>query len=141
MKRTALVTLVFGLTLIVAPAAQAHVMLDDGGSAGAVVLHTDTLGGSGSSPGVTLRADILGGDGYSAAVPMRADVLGGTGEPSAATWLSSELRKDAAAREVPIVSSGDSFAWSEALGAMLLAGMLLTLATAAVTRRRHRLSF
>src|SRR5918995_4428901 len=110
MKRTALVTLVLGLTLIVAPAAQAHVMSDDGAGGNAVVLYTDTLGGSGTT----------------SAVPLRPDILGGIGKPSdTVTWLEHELGKDVAPADVAVASGGDSFAWGGALGATLLAAMLL----------------
>jgi hypothetical protein len=49
----------------------------------------------------------------------------------------------ASTRDVSGATDGDSFAWSTAtIGAVTLAGvLLLVLATAVVTRRRHRLSF
>jgi hypothetical protein len=126
MKRTALVILVFATGLLVAPASQARVMLDDGGSGGGVVLHTDTLGGGG----------------VTSAIPLRPDVLGGNGEPSLSAWFANELRKDRLNAQTTSVSGdGDSFAWGETAGALMIATMLLALATFTVTRRRHRLSF
>jgi len=142
MKRSAIVILVLGIGLVLAPSSLAHVMLDSGGSGGGVVLHTDTLGGGGTAPAIALRPDVLGGDGESAAIPIHTDVLGGTGEPSATvTWLTNELRKDRASEARVVSGGGDSFAWGEAAGLTLLGAMLLALATVAVTRRRHRLSF
>ena len=142
MKRITLFTLVLGIgALIVAPAVQAHVMLDGSAGGNAKVLPADILGGS-SPSGVALRPDILGGDGYSVPVSVRPDVLGGTGQPSpTVTWLTTQLRKDAGTTVAP-VSSRDSFPWDATLAtATILGAMLLTLASLAVTRRRHRLSF
>jgi hypothetical protein len=128
MKRITLITLVFGIAVLFAPAAQARVMSDDSGGGNAVALQTDTLGGNG------LRAS----------VPIRPDVLGGTGEPNPQVIHPDILGGDggASARDIPVVSgNGDSFAWGQVAGIALLAAMLLALATTTVTRRRHRLSF
>ena len=142
MKRHTLVTLVLGIaTLVAAPAVQAHVMSDGSVGGNAKILPADTLGNSTSS-GVTLRPDILGGDGYSVPVSVRPDVLGGTGKPSPTVqWLTIQLRKEAGTTVWP-VSSRDSFPWDATLATgTILGAMLLTLASLAVTRRRHRLSF
>jgi len=161
MKRTAFVTLLFGIALLVVPAAQAHVMADDSAGGGSVVLSNDSAGGgtvvlsSDSAAGgavvrsddaagggaVVLQVDKLGGSGESKPVPIRPDVLGGSGEPSVSVWLQNELGKDAQQTQPVLVSSDDSFAWGPALGVTLFVAMLLALAATATLRRRHRLSF
>jgi hypothetical protein len=121
MKRKALITLILGTALAVAPAARAVVMSDGSISSSSPVSASSTLQpnlvGDGwmSSilPSVTLRPDILGGD-------------GGVSTPA-----------------VPTATGGDSFAWNAAIGgAALIGAMLLGLAFAlANRRRRHQLSF
>lgn len=127
MKRIALATFVLGIVLVLAPVAQAHVMSDDSGGGNAVVLHTDTLGGSGISTSVAIRPDVLGGTGQPNPQTIHTDVLGGDG--------------GASTRQLPTLSVGsDSFVWGETATVALAVAMLLV-AGAAVTRRRHRLSF
>jgi hypothetical protein len=117
-KRKALITLILGTALAIAPAARAVVMTDgDSGSVGAnaVILHTDVLGGNGlaQSTPVILHTDVLGGDGGASAV------------------------------ELAPIGTGNSFDWGSAgIGAATLAGvMLLAAGFLAVTRRREQLSF
>jgi hypothetical protein len=129
MKRVALLSVIFGIAaLVVAPAVQARVMSDDSAGGNAVVLQSDRIDGYGTSQPVPIRTDVLGGDG------RPSDVV---------TWLDSELGKNPVTpTTTPISSSDESFPWDATLVAATLAGaMLLTFASLAVTRRRHRLSF
>lgn len=143
MKRIALAGLVFGIVLVLAPAAQARVMSDDSGGGNAVALQTDTLGGSGISPSVAIRPDVLGGNGAATPVAIRTDTLSGTGGNSdVVLWLTDQLAADRAADQVSVISGNDdSFAWGETAGLIVIVGMLLALTATVVTRRRHRLSF
>jgi hypothetical protein len=118
-KRISLIIMVLGTALALAPAASAMHLSDGSG------------GGIGSS---TVPATVT--DGWMSSVTLaptpvilHTDVLGGDGSAST--------------RDVSGATDGDSFAWSTAtIGAVTLAGvLLLVLATAVVTRRRHRLSF
>ncbi len=129
MNRVALFSVIFGIAaLVVAPAVQARVMSDDSAGGNAVVLQSDRIDGYGTSQ----------------PVPLRPDILGGNGQPSdVVTWLDSQLAKDRVSPTVaPISSPDESFPWDTTLVAATVAGaMLLTFASLAVTRRRHRLSF
>jgi hypothetical protein len=60
MKRIALITLILGTALAVAPAAQALVMSDGSGSSNGIVLHADVLGGNGAP--ATSQASVKSGD-------------------------------------------------------------------------------
>ena len=121
MKRISLIIMVLGTALALAPAAGAIHLNDGSGGAvgsGATIQPANIRDGWMSSvtlapTPVTLHTDVLGGDG------------------------------SASTRNVTAATDGDSFAWSTAaIGAVTLAGvLLLVLATAEVTRRRHRLSF
>jgi hypothetical protein len=113
--------MVLGTALALAPAASAMYLSDGSG------------GGVGSS--ATIQPSNVR-DGWMSSVTLaptpvilHTDVLGGDGRAST--------------RDVAAATDGDSFAWSTAaIGAVALAGiLLLVLATAEVTRRRHRLSF
>jgi hypothetical protein len=140
MKRKSLITLVLGTALALAPAANAAVMQDGGGSAvsPSVVVHTDVLGGDGTPAPPSMskaeyRALVIRGEAlnerYGAGgVSIRPDILGGDGGPSAT--------------EIPTTTGGDSFVYDAALGgAALIGAMLLVLAFAATTRRKQRLGF
>jgi hypothetical protein len=148
MKRKALITLILGTALAVAPTAGA-VVLSDGGGGGAgsaaavpsaidpatqaVILRSEEMSSyytanpvvDPATQAVIDRSKALG-DYYGAnGVTLHTDVLGGNGGTSA----------------TPISTDGDSFNWSPIL-ASTLAGMLLqAIAATAMTRRRHSLSF
>jgi hypothetical protein len=131
MKRKALITLILGTALAVAPAAHA-VALSEGGPVSA---QPSNVGMSKAEyRALTLRSEALNQKyGLSSSstlqpVTLRPDILGGDGGASTGTVSSS--------------SGGDSFAWNAAIGgAALVAAMILALAFAVGTRRRHRLSF
>jgi hypothetical protein len=56
-RRQALITLILGATLVIAPAARAGGLMQDGGGSGsakAVVLHTDVLGGNGNPASISV---------------------------------------------------------------------------------------
>jgi len=144
MKRKALITLILGTALAVAPAAHA-VALTEGGPVSAqpstvgmskaeyraLMLRSEALDkkyGLGSSS--TLQQNSVR-DGWTSSitpVTLRPDILDGNGGVST--------------RTVPSASNGDSIAWNAAIGgAALVAAMILALAFAVGNRRRHRLSF
>jgi hypothetical protein len=138
-KRTALIALVFGIVLTVAPAANAMWLSDASGVSSTPVRMTTqqaqftALHGTVPTytPSVSVHPDVLGGSGSPASVSIRADVLGGNGG-------------DSAVREIPILTSDDSFAWSDAaLGAATTVAAMLLAAAALYTMRRRsqRLSF
>jgi hypothetical protein len=136
-KRKALITLILGTALAIAPAARAVVMTDgDSGSAGAnaVILHTDVLGGNGLAANAVAPDTVR--DGWMSSVTLQpapvilhTDALGGDGGASAV--------------ELAPIGTGNSFDWGSAgIGAATLAGvMLLAAGFLAVTRRREPLSF
>jgi hypothetical protein len=136
-KRKALITLILGATLVIAPAARAGGLMPDGGGSGSakgVVLHTDVLGGNGnavSSSVLTTRPYGMNEATYQAvlsrgkAFSLRPDILGGHAGVSAGTTATG----------------GDSFNWGVAIPASLLGAMLLAAAALALTRRRYRVSF
>ena len=169
MKRKALITLILGTTLAIAPAAHAVVLSADSGGAGgrlaavtstpqpavtdgwmssitavvpsnqsvnpatqALLLRSEGLathyGVSPATQAVMLRSTGLANYYGSRGATFRPDILGGDGGVSTAT---------------PTATGGDSFAWGTlGIAASTLIGvMLLGLAAATVTRRRHRLSF
>jgi hypothetical protein len=118
-KRISLIIMVLGTALALAPAASAMYLGD--GSGGGV--------GSGTVPATVTDGWMSSLTLTPTPVILHTDVLGGDGSAST--------------RDVSAATDGDSFAWSAAtIGAVTLAGvLLLVLATAEVTRRRHRLSF
>jgi hypothetical protein len=126
-KRLALITLILGTALALAPAASALIPSGDpGGIAGdSFVFRTDVLGGDGNYAAKTAITDGWMASVTSSGVTLRPDILGGSGGLTSA----------------PVAATDDSFDWSTALGATLTGMLLLALAGAAVTRRRHRLSF
>jgi hypothetical protein len=119
MKRKALITLILGTALAVAPAARAVVMSDGSSSSSPV-----------SAPS-TLQPNVVGDGWMSSILPsvtLRPDILGGDGGVSNAA--------------VPTATGGDSFAWNAAFGgAALIGALLLGLAFVVANRRRHQLSF
>jgi hypothetical protein len=166
-KRKALITLILGTTLAIAPAAHAVVLSADSGGAGgglaavtstpqpadgwmssitavvpsnqsvnpatqALLLRSEGLathyGVSPATQAVMLRSTGLANYYGSRGVTFRPDILGGDGGVPTAT---------------PTATGGDSFAWGTVgIAASTLIGvMLLGLAVATVTRRRHRFSF
>jgi hypothetical protein len=128
-KRKALITLILGTTLAIAPAARAMVMMPDtGGGEGtshAVVLNTDVLGGNGTvQPGVVR-------DGWLSSVTpsftLRPDILGGSGNATSGATVAT---------------GGNSFNWGTTVPAAFLGALLLAAASVAITRRRrYSLSF
>jgi hypothetical protein len=133
-KRQALITLILGATLVIAPAARAGGLMPDGGGSGAVVLHTDVLGGNGNPASIsvpTTRPYGMNEATYQAvlnrgkAFNLRPDILGGHGGVSGS----------------PTATGGDSFDWGVAIPASLLGAILLAAAALALTRRRYRFSF
>jgi hypothetical protein len=168
-KRLALITLILGTALLVlVPVAYAMPVSDDGPVTGkavvpstqpanpatqALMLRSEGLAryyaDSAATQAVILRSKGLAGyygsggnaivapstqqgvvtDGWLSSITpsstLRPDILGGNGGPSA----------------TPISTGGSSFDWNMAIGATLTGFLLLALAGATVTRRRHRLSF
>ena len=125
MKRTLLITLILGTILALAPAANAVAVLpDSGGSTGGAVFRTDVLGGDGYAASRVFVTDGWMSSVTSQAVTLRPDILGGHGGATAAP-----------------VANDSSFDWSTTLAVSLTGALLLALAGAAITRRRHRLSF
>jgi len=121
MKRIALITLILGTALAVAPAAYAVVMSDGAADSSGVVFQTDVLGGDGIPTGLS-QAEYQ-------ALLARGEAL-------------NQQYGSVSSPQVP-VAGGDSFDWSTVGigGAALAAAMLLAIASLAATRRRHQLGF
>ncbi len=111
MKRKALITLILGTALAIAPAAHALVPIDgsDSGSTATVTISPADSQAFGAP--VTLRPDILGGDGRGSTSPI-------------STSTGDSFPWNAAIG-----------------GTALLGAMLLALGFAVVNRRRRQLSF
>jgi hypothetical protein len=125
-KRLALIIVTLGTALALAPAASALIPSGDaGGTDSGVVFRADVLGGDGNYAAKTALTDGWMASVTSSGITLRPDILGGHGGVASA----------------PAAGTDDSFDWSTALGATLTGMLLLALAGAAVTRRRHRLSF
>jgi len=160
-KRLALITSILGTALVLVPVAAAMPVSDDGPVTGkavapstqpaneatqAQVLRSEGLAryyaNNAATQAQILRSEGLANyygsgdttpsvvtDGWLSSITpsgtLRPDILGGNGGPSA----------------TPISTGGSSFDWSTAIGATLVGFLLLGLAGATVTRRRHRLSF
>jgi hypothetical protein len=153
MKRKALITLILGTTLAVAPAARAAVMSDGGGSSSPVVLHADAFGGGSSA--LMTRDEALNqryGNAVTRLTPQEFKALyqaGGdrlTPQELAALVARGEALNGryggTPAVSTPIATGGDPVNWGAAIGgAALTCAMLLALGFAVVTRRKHRLSF
>jgi hypothetical protein len=128
MNRKALITLILGTALAVAPAAHA-MQLSDGtnGTRSAPSIRTaDAKLTPAEYYQLTLRGEPLNQP-YGSSVTIRPDILGGDGGESTS----------------PIsTSTGPSVPWNAAIaGAALVGAMLLALGFAVTNRRRHQLSF
>jgi LPXTG-motif cell wall-anchored protein len=161
-KRTALITLILGTVLALAPAAHAVVMTDGSPSDDGIVISTDVLGGNGAPNGISpaeyqalaIRGEALN-QRYGNAITrlsspeFKAAVESGL---SPQEFVASVERGEGlnnwpgnvTTTQTPAATDHSSFAWGDtALAASTLAGvMLLAVASLAVTRRRkHGFSF
>jgi hypothetical protein len=144
-KRLALITVILGSALALAPVGSAMVSDSGGGTVSttsknvnamnpatqAVLLRSEGLANYYGSPytkSLLLQSQALA-DYYSnhttaAGVTFHTDTLGGKGAPDS-------LPAD----------TGNSFDWGNALAVTLAAMLILAIAATTITRRRHRLSF
>jgi hypothetical protein len=122
MKRMALMTLILGTVLAVAPAAHA-IVWSDGGSSSDTYVQVPPAGTSQVTDG--WMSSVTPSTSYA----FQTDILGGDGGATTAP--------------IPTATGDDSFAWGTVgIGAATLVGvMLLGLGSLAVTRRRHQPSF
>jgi hypothetical protein len=161
MKRTALITLILGTALAIAPAAYAVVLSDGSGGDGTGVTSVVTDGWMSSvnstvpstqavnpaTQALLLRSEGLathyGVNPASQAVILRSTGLADYYGQGGTTFRPDILGGDGGvSTPAPIASGGDSFAWNTALvGAALIGAMLLALGFAVANRRRHQLSF
>jgi hypothetical protein len=140
-KRLALITLIVGSALAIVPVATSQVLSEAGGGIGglatapstdpatqAVLLRSQALANHYVDPAtqaVLLRSEGLSNYYGASGVNFQTDVLGGTGGSSS----------------TPIAAGGDSVDWNTVLAATLAGMLILALAAAMVTRRRHQPSF
>jgi hypothetical protein len=154
-KRIALITLILGSALAVAPAASAVVLSDgsSGSNSGAVVLHADVLGGDGILAQSSVPAGLTKAE-YRALMIRSAELNALYGNHI--TDLSPQQFKAAYEAGIarsygpsavghvrgtePSGSTGSTFDWGY-FSIAVAGAMLLALATLAVTRRRQPLSF
>ncbi len=146
MKRIALITLILGTALAVAPAANAVVMSDGAADSSGVVVQTDVLGGDGIPTGLSqaeYQALLARGE----ALNQQYGIPTGLSQAEYQALLArgealNQQYGSVSSPQVP-VAGGDSFDWSTVGigGAALAAAMLLAIASLAATRRRHQLGF
>jgi len=147
MKRIALITLILGTALAVAPAANAVVMSDGAADSSGVVFQTDVLSGDGIPTGLSqaeYQALLVRGE----ALNQQYGIPTGLSQAEYQALLArgealNQKYGSVSTPQVAVTGSGDSFAWDTVgIGAAALAGaMLLAIASLAATRRRHQLGF
>jgi hypothetical protein len=161
MKRTALITLILGTALAIAPAAGAVVMSDGSGGGATAVTSVVTDGWMSSvksavpstqavnpaTQALLLRSEGLathyGVNPASQAVILRSTGLADSYGSGGTTFRPDILGGDGgASTQAPAATSGNSIPWNAAIGgAALIGAMLLALGFAVANRRRHLLSF
>jgi len=170
MKRITLISLILGTGLAVAPAAQAMVASDDGGSSTsssptltsgmsqaeyrAAMLRGEALNQKyGASTGLSqaeyralkLRGEALNEQSGTSSTVTPEVTDGWTNSISPSTTFRPDILggNGGVSTETPTATGDDSFAWGTVgIGAATLVGvMLLALASLAITRRRHVPSF
>jgi hypothetical protein len=130
-KRLALITVILGTAIVLVPVASAMPVSDDGPVTGKAIVPS-TQPTNPATQALMLRSEELAKY-YGMSPATQAVLLRSTG---LAGYYGS-----GGATATPITTGGSSFDWNTAIGATLTGFLLLALAGAAVTRRRHRLSF
>ena len=142
MKRLALITLIVGSALAIVPVATSQVLSEGGGVVGglsATPSSTDP-----ATQAVLLRSQALAThyvDPATQAVLLRSKGLSNYYGANGVNFHTDVLGGNGASSSTPIAASGDSVNWNTVLAATLAGLLILALAAAMVTRRRHQPSF
>ena len=143
MKRLTLITVILGTALALVPAASAVVLSDGGGGTSGTAVVPSTQPTDPATQALVARSEGLakyyGTDPATQAVLLRSTGLANYYGLDGATFRPDILGGNGGS-EIPI-STGSSFDWNTTIGASLAALLLVAMAGAVVTRRKHSLSF
>ena len=144
MKRLTLITVILGTALALVPAASAVVLSDGGGGTGGTAVVPSTQRTNDATQALVARSEGLakyyGTDPATAAVLLRSTGLANYYGLDGVT-LRPDILGGNGGSEITPISTGNSFDWNTTIGASLAALLLVAMAGAVVTRRKHSLSF
>jgi hypothetical protein len=141
-KRLTLITVILGTALALVPAASAVVFSDGGGGTSGTAVVPSTQPTDPATQALVARSEGLakyyGTDPATQAVLLRSTGLANYYGLDGATFRPDILGGNGGSEAI---STGNSFDWNTTIGASLAALLLVAMAGAVVTRRKHSLSF